>query len=303
MSVAIQVQDLFVRYERKGKAPVEAVQGLSFQVNEAEVVGFLGPNGAGKSSTLKALMGFVPFKRGDASILGMRAGTEEARAVVGYLPEVAMYYPYLTPLETLHLYGDLQGIEPSALRRQSHDLIDLVGLHELATRLNRTLSKGQLQRVGIAQALLGNPKVLILDEVTSGLDPIGRRQLRELLLDRRKQGTTLFFSSHELAEVEMLCDRVLLIDQGKLIEEREMEELQTELREFSLVYRGQASMAGLTNDVVQLEGGTVRASFHVKESLLAAIDRVFVNKGEIVDVVARDGSLEDYFVGRIGRAA
>lgn len=303
MSFAIQVQNLFVSYERKGKLPVEAVQDLSFNVREAEVVGFLGPNGAGKSSTLKALMGFVPIKHGNASILGTQAGTEESRALIGYLPEVAMYYPYLTPLETLHLYGDLQGIEPKTLRRQSHELIDLVGLHDLATRLNRTLSKGQLQRVGIAQALLGDPKVLVLDEVTSGLDPIGRRHLREILLERRKQGCTLFFSSHELAEVEMLCDRILLIDQGKLIEERSMEELQSELREFSLVYRGTASMAGLTNDVVQLEGGMVRASFHVKESLLAAIDKVFETKGDIIDVVARDGSLEDYFVGRIGRAA
>src|SRR5262249_40345594 len=153
-------------------------------------VGFLGPNGAGKSSTLKALMGFVEPKSGSCEVFGIRAGTLDAKSRIGYLPEVAMYYPFLTPLETLTLYGELQGLRGAALKKECGDLLELVGLKEAQTKLNKNLSKGMLQRVGIAQSLLGTPDLLILDEVTSGLDPVGRKELRSLLKDRQKQGAT-----------------------------------------------------------------------------------------------------------------
>lgn len=303
MSSAIGVRELHVKYRAKNGKWVHAVQGLSFEVKPGEVVGFLGPNGAGKSSTLKALMGFVEPESGECEVFGLPAGSLEAKHRIGYLPEVALYYPYLTPLETMRLYGELQGLRGKTLRNESEELLELVGLQGSMTKQNRQLSKGMLQRVGIAQSLLGNPDLLILDEVTSGLDPIGRKELRNLLKDRQKQGSTLFFSSHELSEVEMLCDRLLLIHQGKLIEERDIDELKSELRQFSVSFTGSASLIDLTQQIASEPEGWSTARFDTKESLIEAISRVQGSGGQIKDIVSQEGSLEDYFVETIGRAA
>jgi ABC-2 type transport system ATP-binding protein len=303
MSDAIYVKDLVVSYRQKDGRKIEAVKGLSFSVKPQEVVGFLGPNGAGKSSTLKALMGFVTPDAGDCQVFGTPSYTEEARKRIGYLPEVAMYYPFLTPVETLTLYGELQGLKGKELKKEATELLECVGLSAAMYKQNRSMSKGMLQRVGIAQSLLGNPEILVLDEVTSGLDPVGRKELRQLLKQKQQNGTTLFFSSHELAEVEMLCDRILLIHKGKLIEERDIHSLKDELRNFSLKFKGTASMVGLTDEITQNDNGVITAKFETKEPLLKAIERVQAANAEILDVVAQEGSLEDYFVETIGRAA
>lgn len=302
MALAIECRELAIRYRQKSGGIVEAVKDLSFVVEAGEVVGFLGPNGAGKSSTLKALMGFVQPVAGECRVFGEPAGGVAAKRRIGYLPEVALYYPFLTPFETLCLYGRLQGLKGVALRNQARDLLDLLGIAAVAGKQNRTLSKGMLQRVGIAQSLLGDPDLLVLDEVTSGLDPVGRRELRSLLKARRDSGATLFFSSHELAEVEMLCDRILVIHRGQLVEERQVGRLKDELRRHSLTFTGNASMIGLTDDLVESEGGIVTATFATKEALLAAIERIR-DGGRILDIVSREGSLEDYFVDTIEGAA
>ncbi len=300
---AIVAENLHVRYRAKNGQHVHAVRGLSFEVAPGEIVGFLGPNGAGKSSTLKCLMGFVEPFGGECSVFGLEAGTLEAKRRIGYLPEVALYYPYLTPLETLTLYGELQGLRGKELKKQASELLEQVGLGHAMNKLNRSLSKGMLQRVGIAQSLLGNPELLVLDEMTSGLDPIGRKELRELLKARQEQGTTLFFSSHELSEVEMLCDRILLIHQGRLIEERHISQLKDELRQFEVTYRGAVSLVDLASEWDELGDQVYRARFANKADLLQALDRVQNQKATVVDVVAQEGSLEDYFVDTIGRAA
>lgn len=302
MNEAIWVNDLHVQYRAKNGKFVHAVKGLSFSVQPGEVVGFLGPNGAGKSSTLKALMGFVEPLSGECTISGLPAGSLAARGRVGYLPEVAMYYPYLTPLETLTLYGELQGLTGRTLREEAYQLLNLVGLRGAEKKPNRSLSKGMLQRVGIAQSLLGSPELLILDEVTSGLDPIGRRELRELLKDRQRKGCTLFFSSHELSEVEMLCDRILLIDQGELIEERPIESLKDELRRYSVTYVNTVKLLDLASEWSQFDD-VFEAKFAAKGDLLAAVQRINSNGGRILDIVAQDGSLEDYFIDTIARSA
>lgn len=300
---AIFTEDLHVEYRAKNGKVVQAVQGLSFQVKPGEIVGFLGPNGAGKSSTLKAIMGFVEPKAGRCTVFDLVCGSLEAKKRIGYLPEVAMYYPYLTPLETLQLYGELQGFRGKELKKHSTELLELVGLKDAMTKRNRALSKGMLQRVGIAQSLLGNPELLVLDEVTSGLDPVGRQELRNILKDRQKNGATLFFSSHELSEVDMLCDRILLIHQGKLIEERNLESLKSDLRQYVLVYSGAVSLVDLASEWEQEGSDRYRARFHTKEGLLKAIDRVQAGGQKILDIVAQEGSLEDYFVETIQKAA
>lgn len=222
---AIIVSDLLTEYRRPFRAPVRAVDGLSFSVGRGEVVGFLGVNGAGKTTTIKNLMGFQPATAGSVTVLAKPVGDVSVRAKVGFLPETALYSPYLTPYETLRLYGELSGLRGGALDARIAVLLERVGIPEKSRTLNRHLSKGMLQRVGIAQALLAEPELLILDEVTSGLDPLGRKDLRDLLEAERGRGVTVFFSSHELGVVEELCDRILVLNKGKLIAEHPMADL------------------------------------------------------------------------------
>lgn len=303
MPAAISVSDLHVRYRAKSGASVHAVRGLSFEILPGEIVGFLGPNGAGKSSTIKALMGFVSPESGHCSIHGEAAGTLAAKGRVGYLPEVAMYYPFLTPLETLCLYGRLQGLRGKPLKSEAEQLLAVLGLKDALKKHNRTLSKGMLQRVGIAQSLLGNPDVLILDEVTSGLDPIGRKELREVLLEKQRQGCTLFFSSHELAEVESLCARILVIHQGQLIEERQVGQLKAELQTYRVSWLGNCALEELCDEPSRRSDGPWEATFPSKDRFLQGLQRLAAAGATIVDVQASEGSLEDYFINAIGRAA
>ena len=221
---ALHIANLNVGYKRGLFQPMRrVVHDLSLSVSPGEVVGFLGPNGAGKSSTIKAIMGFVAPESGQVTVFGHPAGTTLAKGKIGYLPEVALYYPFLTPLETLRLYGRLQGLGGKALEAESLSLLQRVGLEGREKQQLKTFSKGMQQRLGIAQSLLGSPDLLVLDEVTSGLDPIGRRHLRELLREIKDSGTTIFFSSHELDEVAQLCDRVILVQNGRIADERIMD--------------------------------------------------------------------------------
>ena len=301
--LALEIRDLRVSYRNRKGERIQAVRGLSFDVDQGEIVGFLGPNGAGKTSTLKALMGFVSPDAGSCRVFGEEAGTRSANRLIGYLPEVALYYPFMTPLETLTLYGELQGLRGASLRQESISLLEQLGVAHAMKKLNRNLSKGMMQRVGIAQALLGNPKLLVLDEVTSGLDPIGRKELRDLLLERRRQGCTLFFSSHELSEVDALCDRILLIHEGELRETRQIDELRHSLRTFAIRYHGNSSLVDLAAEWIPNEDGSRFASFKEKENLLKAVARVQNDGGHILDLVAQEGSLEEYFVDTIRRAS
>jgi ABC-type multidrug transport system ATPase subunit len=221
---ALVIENLSAGYKKHFfAAPKRVVHDLSFSVYPGEVVGFLGPNGAGKSTTIKSIMGFIVPESGNISVFGQPGGTAAAKAKIGYLPEVALYYPFLTPLETLRLYGALQGLGGKELETEAMDLLRRVGLAGNERNQLKTFSKGMQQRLGIAQALLGSPDLLVLDEVSSGLDPIGRRQLRELLREVKQSGATIFFSSHELDEVAQLCDRVILIQGGRVVAERQMD--------------------------------------------------------------------------------
>ena len=227
MGVVLEATNLRVLFKgHRGQKNIAAVDDLTLKVNEGEVVGFIGPNGAGKTTTIKVFMGFIFPTSGTATVLGHRAGSKIARSRIGYLPEVALYYPFMTPIEILRLYGTLQGLGKKTLQEAIPQLLLRVGLAGFEKRRLRQFSRGMLQRVGLAQAIMGNPDLLILDEVTSGLDPVGRRDLRNILMDFKKKGKTVFFSSHELSEVAKLCDRVILIDDGRVIQEKSMEEIQ-----------------------------------------------------------------------------
>jgi ABC-2 type transport system ATP-binding protein len=212
----IDVRDLVVEYGSNGRGN-RAVDGVSFSVEAGQCVGFIGPNGAGKSSTMKAIMGFIFPKTGQISVFGKPAGTVESKLRIGYLPEVTLYYPFLKAKELLRLYGGLHRVPRSALKDRIPTLMAAVGLDGAGDKLIKNYSKGMQQRLGIAQALIAEPECLIFDELSSGLDPVGRHDLRQVLMDLKKDGTTIFFSSHELYEVEALCDRVIAIHKGRVL--------------------------------------------------------------------------------------
>ncbi len=208
-----------------GLPSFSALAGLSLSVNQGEIYGFLGPNGSGKTTTLKILMGLMRATGGRAEVLGKPAGDVQVRRRIGFLPESPYFYDYLTAEEFLAFYGHLAALDRDELGRRVNHLLELVGLTDARTRQLRKFSKGMLQRIGLAQALIHDPELVVLDEPMSGLDPLGRKQVRDLILGLRDQGKTVFFSTHILPDVEMICDRVGIIVKGKLVAAGRVEEL------------------------------------------------------------------------------
>ena len=196
---------------------VKAVDGLSLALAPGEIVGFLGTNGAGKTTTIKMITGLLRPDAGKVSVFGGDPSDPTVRARIGYMPEVATYYPYLNARELLSFYGGICGLDAKTVREHTDELLDAVGLAGAAKRPLKTYSKGMLQRAGIAQALLSDPELLVLDEPFTGLDPLARIHFRELLQDLKRRGKTVFFSSHELGETELLCDRVAIMKKGHCV--------------------------------------------------------------------------------------
>jgi ABC-2 type transport system ATP-binding protein len=204
---------------------VEAVNGTSFNVKRGEIFGLLGPNGAGKTTTIKAILRLIFPTEGEIRLFGRSADDREAAKRVGYMPENPYIYQYLKPLEFLDLCGRLVGLSKAERLARSEAMIDKVGLRHAVDRPIGKFSKGMMQRIGLAQALLHDPELLILDEPMSGLDPIGRKEVRDLLLEQRERGNTLLFTSHILSDVEELCDRVVIMQQGKITSEGRVHDL------------------------------------------------------------------------------
>lgn len=217
----VQTQDLHKVY-RTGfwlKAAPPSLKQCSLEIYRGETFGLLGPNGAGKTTLLKLLLGIIRPTAGEASLMGQPAGDSETKAKIGYLPENPYFYDYLTGWEFLNYTAGLFGLSGKAKNRRIAELLDLVQLdRRSATKKQmRRYSKGMLQRVGMAQALINDPEIVFLDEPMSGLDPTGRFQVREIILSLKEQGKTLFFNSHVLSDVEMICDRIAILDRGELV--------------------------------------------------------------------------------------
>jgi ABC-2 type transport system ATP-binding protein len=228
MNNVVEIKDLRVEYPGRSwrEKPKLVVEGLNLQVRSGEVLGFLGPNGAGKTTTMNVLLGFVNATGGSASIFGVDVRETIARQRIGYLPELTYYYKFLSGEELLRFYARIFRI-PSAEREARIDsVLKLVELETVRGRLIKTYSKGMQQRVGLAQALINDPDLLILDEPTSGLDPLGRMKVREIIQRLKERGKTVFFSSHELGEVETVCDRVAILHQGRLLVESAVADLE-----------------------------------------------------------------------------
>jgi ABC-2 type transport system ATP-binding protein len=261
-----------------------AVRNLSLDVPRGEVFGFLGPNGAGKSTSVKMLLGLVKPTSGNASILGKSCGDVPTRRKVGFLPEHFRFYDWLTGAELLRLHGRLYGMSPAELRTRVPALLDLVGLSAHSDKRVHDFSKGMLQRIGLAQALINDPELIFLDEPTSGLDPVGRRLVRDIIKAQRERGATVLLNSHLLSEVEITCDRVAFIKHGEVLETRELKGLLEE----------QTSVS------VQSEGEQL--SFSVpSSSVLPEIMRYLVTRGaDVYQFTPQRLSLEERFLEIVG---
>jgi len=234
--LAVDIQHLVkdFRVPLRGAKPFRAVNDVSLQIQAGEVYGLIGPNGSGKSTTMKALLGLVAPSSGTCSIFGKDSLKVDSRNDVGFLPENPYFYKHLTGAETLRFYGKLCNLRGKTLEDRVTELLDLVGLQNARDRRLGGYSKGMLQRIGLAQALVQDPRLLILDEPTAGVDPIGSRQIRDLILQLRDRGKTVFLCSHLLEQVQEVCDHVGIIFQGKMVREGKLEDLiavenQTEL--------------------------------------------------------------------------
>src|ERR1700726_3574955 len=207
------------------RQPIVALRDLDLRIQAGEVYGLLGPNGSGKSTTLKILLGLVSPTRGHTEIFGRDSRTVESREAVGFLPENPYFYKYLTGEETLRFFGRLCGLSGARLKKRISELLELVGLTNARDRRLGTYSKGMLQRIGLAQALINEPKLVLLDEPTAGVDPAGSRDIRNLIVDLKQRGITVLLSSHLLTQAQEICDRVGILARGALVREGRLDEL------------------------------------------------------------------------------
>lgn len=283
------------------KRPRRALQPLYLTVEEGEVFGFLGPNGAGKTTTLKLLMGLVFPTAGTARILGKEWTDPEVKAQIGFLPEQPYFYDYLTAHELLDYYGQLSGVSGKGRKKRIDEVLSSVGLMDVKGVQLRKFSKGMLQRVGIAQAILHDPKLLFFDEPMSGLDPLGRREVRDLMEQLRQEGKTVFFSTHILSDAESLCDRIAIIHQGELRSVGAIEDLTSAVQgKIEVVWQGTlipASMKALGAEC-HVSGDTVRAVL-AENQQDAAIDALRRERIRMIAVTPLRTSLETYFVEKL----
>jgi ABC-2 type transport system ATP-binding protein len=207
------------------RAKAKAVDGISFSIERGELFGLLGPNGSGKSTTIKLILGLLNRTQGRLTVFGREPHDVAVKRFIGFLPEESYLYPYLNSLETLDYYGRLYGIDRKTRKRRAEELLDMVGLSQVAHRHVGEFSKGMMRRIGLAQALINDPEFLILDEPTSGLDPMGTRQVKDLLTEFKKRGKTILLSSHLLSDVEDVCDRMTILYGGKIHAEGTSDEL------------------------------------------------------------------------------
>jgi ABC-2 type transport system ATP-binding protein len=301
--LAIKTVNLTKRYSGLwSKQAVDAVKNLNLEVYRGEIFGFLGPNGAGKTTTIKVLLGIIYPTEGEAYVLGQPAGDPKNHYRISYLPETPYFYDYMTGREILTFYAKLFGIAEPERSKRVNELLDRVGLSRAADQTLRTYSKGMLQRIGLAQCLINDPELLILDEPTAGLDPIAHIDIRDMILELRNQGKTLFISSHQLSDVERVCDRVAILKKGVMVQLGRIEEL---LAGGHVEVIADKVPENAVEPIRQLGG---KVSLHdgrliVEQPDNGSVDRVIdivrAAGGHIVSVKPYRRSLEDLFVETI----
>jgi len=286
------------------KHPKRALQPLHLTVEDGEIFGFLGPNGAGKTTTLKLLMGLVYPTAGSARLLGREWTDPSVKAQIGFLPEQPYFYDYLTAHELLGYYGQLSGVPAKQRNQRVDQVLHQVGLRDVRGLQLRKFSKGMLQRVGIGQAILHDPKLVFFDEPMSGLDPMGRREVRDLMEELKHQGKTVFFSTHILSDAEALCDRVAIIHHGELRGVGAVEDLTSSVQgKVEVIWQGTqvpSSIKALGAEC-HVTGDRVRAIIDENQQD-AVIDALRRERQRLIAVIPVRTSLEAYFVEKLRRA-
>jgi len=288
---------------RMGRSDIVALDGLDLRVEPGEVFGLLGPNGAGKTTTVKILLGLTRASAGEARILGVPAERPESRRPVGYLPEGHRFPGYLTARSTLSIFGRMSGMEPPRLRTRTAELLDRVGLADWADVRVKKFSKGMTQRLGLAASLIHEPSVLMLDEPTDGVDPVGRREIRDLLAEEARAGRAILLNSHLLSEIELTCTRVAILRRGRVVAQGRIDDLTRR----QSVYRLAAAPSGehlvaeirSTGAAVEAEGESLLLSVRDAEHLNAILDLVRRRGALVRELAPVRSSLEDVFVGLV----
>jgi len=300
---ALQTHELTKHY-RSGlfnRKNIVALEKVSLSVEQGEIFGLLGPNGAGKTTFVKLLLSIALPTSGTATVLGHPLGKRALKEHCGYLPENHRYPGFLSAVDTMIFFGRLNGIQDSILREKSNALLELVGLKEWARIKTKKFSKGMLQRLGLAQALINDPKLVFLDEPTDGVDPIGRKEIRDLLLKLKGDGTTIFLNSHLLSEIEMICDRVTILNNGSVVRTGTISELTVQ----KLAYDIQLSAPLSDNVRERLQQSLVHfesrdtlliVSLRDKAELNAIIDILRTGEIGIESMTQQKTSLEEYFI-------
>ena len=296
------------KYYRTGFAlmKIKALDNLTLEIEEREIFGFLGPNGAGKTTTLKILTGLIYPSSGKAWIFNKGIKDILIKNDIGFLPEGPYFYDYLTGEEFLHFYGELFGCEKKRLRIKVEELIETVGLSKAAKFQLRRYSKGMLQRIGIAQSMINDPKLVILDEPMSGLDPIGRKEIRDLILKLKDMGKTVFFSTHILSDVEMICDRVGILIGGRLVDVGYIDDLlKKETSSIEICFSGgsQETLEGINalNKKLTTRGERSYISADNEDERDKILKVIFEGHGKLISIIPQKKTLETLFFKETGR--
>ncbi len=286
------------------KNNIVALTDLNLKIEEGIIFGLLGPNGAGKTTLIKLLLGITYPTNGTASIFGKDLSDYSIKKKIGYLPENHRYPSYLTGKQVLYFFGKLSGMENGELKKRIEELLETVNLSKWKNKKVKTYSKGMMQRLGLAQALINDPELIFLDEPTDGVDPIGRKEIRDILINLKNQSKTVFLNSHLLSEVEMITDRVAILNNGKLIKEGTIKELTEKQKEYMIKLSEKISKESLPSD---MEGIKIK-SFDENSILLSVIDKSLLNNyldklrsNNIIieEIVPVKNSLEDVFISLI----
>jgi ABC-2 type transport system ATP-binding protein len=294
------VIDNFHKSFRLGFIPKtkKILKGISLNVKKGEIFGYLGPNGAGKTTTIKCILGLIYPDQGTAEIFGRSHLSPKSRELVGFLPENPYFYDYLTAEEFLRFYAQLFQLKTKEKKGIITDLLRTVGLEKAAHLQLRKFSRGMLQRIGLAQALINEPHLVILDEPLSGLDPLGRKEIRDIIVRLRDEGKTVFLSSHILQDIEMICDRVAIIVEGHILNEGKLEDLISRKILFTeVVLSGLAEkeMKSLGHPYIS-RGETFFMKIHEEDTIDSVFELVHRHKGRIVSLTPRTETLEEIFV-------
>ena len=305
MGNALKITGLFKSFKSEFlRKNIEILKGISISVKEGEIFGYLGPNGAGKTTTLKCILGLIFPDKGEIEILGLPYLSLKAKARIGFLPENPYFYDYLTASEFIRFYCQLHQIKKADIEEKTSKLLSLVGLEKSSGLQLRKFSKGMLQRIGLAQALLNEPELVLLDEPLGGLDPLGRKEIRDIIVRLKEEGKTVFLSSHILQDIEMVCDRVAIIVSGQIINQGRLPDLISQKILFT-----ETTISGIKEEelkkygeCVSSSGGRTLVKITDEKKVEKILELAHRKKAKIHSLVPRTESLEDLFVGTVKQA-